>query len=168
MNLIYVVLQNSCNLNTYVAWQGSKYELSEDDTVKKSNFGCPRQHPIFVVCKISSCGDSDKIKTPCCVFVLLFSSYLRLYTWHIFIIIINNHNPTEGIPTLTQWWGLRGQMILRAVLVVVWLLLGPPMPDRSKVMTQTKRDTLVLQVGGWVWGWPHPIKNISVEKLIKS
>jgi hypothetical protein len=24
-----------------------------------------------------------------------------------------------------------------------------PMPDRSKVMTQTKRDTLVLQVGGW-------------------
>jgi hypothetical protein len=23
------------------------------------------------------------------------------------------------------------------------------MPDRSRVMTQTKRDTLVLQVGGW-------------------
>ena len=27
-----------------------------------------------------------------------------------------------------------------------------PMPDRSKVMTQTKRDTLVLQVGGLAWG----------------
>ena len=25
-------------------------------------------------------------------------------------------------------------------------------PDRSKVMTQTKGDTLVLQVWGWVWG----------------
>jgi len=25
---------------------------------------------------------------------------------------------------------------------------GTPMPDRSKVMTQTKRDTLVLQLGG--------------------
>jgi hypothetical protein len=25
----------------------------------------------------------------------------------------------------------------------------PSMPDRSKVMTQTKRDTLVLQFGGW-------------------
>ena len=28
------------------------------------------------------------------------------------------------------------------------LLVGSPMPDRSKVMTQTKRDTLVLQVWG--------------------
>jgi len=29
------------------------------------------------------------------------------------------------------------------------LLLGPPMPDRSNVMTQSKRDALALQVGGW-------------------
>jgi hypothetical protein len=28
------------------------------------------------------------------------------------------------------------------------LLVGFPMPDRSKVMTQTKRDALALQVGG--------------------
>jgi len=28
-------------------------------------------------------------------------------------------------------------------------VVGPPMPDRSRVMTQTKRDTLALQVGGW-------------------
>jgi len=28
------------------------------------------------------------------------------------------------------------------------LLVGSPMPDRSKVMTQTERDTLALQVGG--------------------
>jgi len=28
------------------------------------------------------------------------------------------------------------------------LLVGSPMPDRSKVMTQTKRDALALQVGG--------------------
>ena len=27
------------------------------------------------------------------------------------------------------------------------LLVGSPMPDRSKVMTQTKRDALALQVG---------------------
>jgi hypothetical protein len=26
------------------------------------------------------------------------------------------------------------------------------MTDRSTVMTQTKRDTLVFQVGGWAWG----------------
>jgi hypothetical protein len=25
------------------------------------------------------------------------------------------------------------------------------MPDRSKVMIQTKRDTMVLQVGAWAW-----------------
>jgi hypothetical protein len=62
---------------------------------------------------------------------------------------INNHNPTEGIPTLTQWWGLRGQMILRSMMAVAWLLAWPSIPYRSKVMTQTKRDTLGLQVGGW-------------------
>jgi len=28
----------------------------------------------------------------------------------------------------------------------------PPMPNRSRVMTQTKRDNLVLQFGGWAWG----------------
>jgi len=28
------------------------------------------------------------------------------------------------------------------------LLAGSSMPDRSKVMTQTKRDALALQVGG--------------------
>jgi hypothetical protein len=35
------------------------------------------------------------------------------------------------------------------------------MPDRSKVMTQKKRDTLVLQVGGWGMGLTtHPHKII--------
>jgi hypothetical protein len=29
------------------------------------------------------------------------------------------------------------------------LLVGSPMPERSKVMTQTKRDALAFQVGGW-------------------
>jgi len=32
------------------------------------------------------------------------------------------------------------------------LPVGNPMQDRSRVMTQTKRDTLVLQVGGLAWG----------------
>jgi len=32
------------------------------------------------------------------------------------------------------------------------LLVGSPLPDRSKVMAQTKRGTLVLQVGGWAAG----------------
>ena len=30
----------------------------------------------------------------------------------------NNNNPPQGVPTLTQWWGLRGHMNLRAVLAV--------------------------------------------------
>jgi hypothetical protein len=37
-------------------------------------------------------------------------------------------------------------MILRAMLVV---LVVPTMPDRSKVMTQTQRATLVIKVVGW-------------------
>jgi hypothetical protein len=32
------------------------------------------------------------------------------------------------------------------------LLVGPPISDRSRVMTQTERDTLALQVGGLAWG----------------
>jgi hypothetical protein len=52
-------------------------------------------------------------------------------------------------------------MILRAMPAVAWLLAGPPMPDRSKVVTQVKRDTLVLQVGGWGMGLTtHPHKII--------
>jgi hypothetical protein len=29
------------------------------------------------------------------------------------------------------------------------------MPDRSREMPKTKRDTLVLQIGGWAWGLRH-------------
>jgi hypothetical protein len=47
-------------------------------------------------------------------------------------------------------------MILRAMPAVAYLLAGLPMPDRSKMMTQTKRDTLVLQVGGWGMGLTNP------------
>ena len=100
---------------------------------------------------------------------LFSSSCLRLYTWHMCYIVINNHNPTEGIPTLTQWWGLCGQMILWSMLVIAWLLVWPSTPERSKVMTQTKRDTLVLQVGGWEWGWhPHPVKKYLLRCLSHS
>ena len=40
------------------------------------------------------------------------------------------------------------------------------MPDRSKESTQTKRDTLVLQVGGWVDGPAphHPTKKLHAKK----
>jgi len=57
-------------------------------------------------------------------------------------------------------------MILRAMPVVFLLLVWPPMLDRSKVMIQTKRDNLILQVGGWgirLTSSPHK-KNFIVEK----
>jgi hypothetical protein len=34
----------------------------------------------------------------------------------------------------------------------VMLPAGSPMPDRSRAMTQIKRDMLVLHVGGWAQG----------------
>ena len=39
------------------------------------------------------------------------------------------------------------------------------MPDRSKERTQTKRETLVLQVGNWVDGPAphHPKKNTHTK-----
>ena len=39
-----------------------------------------------------------------------------------------------------------------AMLAVAQLLVRPPASDRSKVITQTKRDNLVLQVEGCAWG----------------
>jgi hypothetical protein len=45
------------------------------------------------------------------------------------------------------------------------LLVGSPLPDRSKVMAQTKIGTLVLQVGVWAAGWrPTPGKKTLVTK----
>jgi len=72
-------------------------------------------------------------------------------TRRLFVTLIS-HTPPEGTPTLTQWWGLCHQMILRAMQVVALLLVGPPIADKSRVMTQTKRGTLVLQAGSWAWG----------------
>jgi hypothetical protein len=46
------------------------------------------------------------------------------------------------------------------------LPVGPPMPDRSRMMIQSKRDTLVLQVGGLAWGsQPHTVKKLIVTKV---
>ena len=39
VNPIYIVLQNSCNWNTYVTLQGNEYELPEDDTVASKHAG---------------------------------------------------------------------------------------------------------------------------------
>jgi hypothetical protein len=49
------------------------------------------------------------------------------------------------------------------------LPVGPPMPDGSKAIGQTKRDTLVLQVGGCGLGHEAdnliPVKNIPLGNL---
>ena len=76
-------------------------------------------------------------------------------------------------PKVSLLWrsggGLCGQMILKAVLAVVMLVVWHHVPDRSKVVTQTKWGTLVLQVGGWAWGWKsHPIKYEKCKPLLLS
>jgi len=51
------------------------------------------------------------------------------------------------------------------MLAVAQLLIRPPASDRSKVITQTKRDNLVLHIGGCAWGLqPHPIKKYVLLK----
>jgi hypothetical protein len=51
-------------------------------------------------------------------------------------------------------------MISRAMLMVALLLVGSPRPERSRVRFQTKKDTLVLQVGDWALGvHPNPVKK---------
>jgi len=48
-----------------------------------------------------------------------------------------------NIFSLVYCWGLRGQMIPKPIPAVASLLVGPPTPNRPKVMTQAKKDTLV-------------------------
>jgi len=41
------------------------------------------------------------------------------------------------------------------------------MPDRTKAMTQTKMDNLVLQVGVRAWGGEvHPIKSVFLYCIV--
>jgi hypothetical protein len=62
--------------------------------------------------------------------------------------------PPEGIPTLTQEWALRWSNNPDSYADVS---IRPPMPDRPKVITQTKKDTSVLQIGAWAWCcYPNP------------
>jgi hypothetical protein len=61
-------------------------------------------------------------------------------------------------------------MILRAMPAVFLPLEWPSMLDRSKVMTQTKRDNLILQVAGWgirLTSSPHK-KNFTVDKPVNG
>jgi hypothetical protein len=75
----------------------------------------------------------------------------------------------QGFLTLVWGWGFRDAVTWRAMPAVVERLVGPPMPERSKGRVQTKRDTLVLQVGGWAWGWqPHPVKRMLFRNLTTS
>jgi hypothetical protein len=57
-------------------------------------------------------------------------------------------------------------MVLRAMVAEAQLLVGPFMPDRSKVMLKIKKD--ILQGGGSGVRLPHFIKLHSVEKLLKK
>jgi len=60
-------------------------------------------------------------------------------------------------------------MILIAKLAVAYLLAGSPKPDRSKVMTQTKRDTPLPAGWGLVVEFnPTPEKNLRSGKLRDS
>lgn len=55
------------------------------------------------------------------------------------------------------------------LLEVELLLVGRPVSDRSKVMTQIEKHVLVLQVGGWgvrlITSPPYKKKKLIVEKL---
>ena len=65
------------------------------------------------------------------------------------MINLTQHSSPDGIVTLLWSWCLRCQRILKVTQAISQLLVLSPVPDKSKVMTQTKRDTLVLHVGGW-------------------
>ena len=70
------------------------------------------------------------------------------HQWHIiekFVSLLGS-TPTEVNPFLDV-------VVDVALSNYLELLVGPLMLDRSKVLTQTKSDSLILQVGGWTWGY---------------
>jgi hypothetical protein len=60
--------------------------------------------------------------------------------------------PHQRYPYFDVVVGLVWSMFLRDMTAVTQLLVEPPISGMRKVMAQTKRDTLVLQVEGCVWG----------------
>ena len=61
---------------------------------------------------------------------------------------VNQHNAPRRHPYFDVVMGLVRSYDPESYAGGSLLLVGSPMPDRSKVMTQTKRDALALQVGG--------------------
>jgi len=59
-------------------------------------------------------------------------------------------------------------MILTTMIPVAYLLLGPPISDQSKVITETKRISWSSRLGVGRGAYtPNPYKICSVEKLLK-
>jgi hypothetical protein len=59
----------------------------------------------------------------------------------------NPFSTSQLITCMHAWIDKNGEADT-GILVLVQLLVGSPMPDRSRGRSQMKRDTLVLQVGG--------------------
>lgn len=47
--------------------------------------------------------------------------------------------------------GFAGHMILRTMLAGAQLLVGSSIQENTKVMIQTKMDTMKVKVEGWAW-----------------
>ena len=62
-----------------------------------------------------------------------------------------NCSLTAAISIKRWWWGLCGQMSHGAMMAVMKLLVGPPMPDWSMMKTQTKEQSSRSSriAGGW-------------------
>jgi len=78
--------------------------------------------------------------------------YVTFHMPNAFIPSMSSHHPPDGIPTLTQWWGLCGQMNPRAMLAVAYATSRASHARQVKGDDPDKKDTLALQVGGWVQG----------------
>jgi hypothetical protein len=64
-----------------------------------------------------------------------------------------------------HWWVLGGKMILTTLLPIAYLLVRPPIPDQSKVITETKRISCSTRLGvGRVAYTPKPYKIRGVFK----
>ena len=73
--------------------------------------------------------------------------------------------------TLTCCGSLRDSVTGRAEPVAAYLTVGSPKPNISKGRSQTKRDTLALQVGGWSYNrqiCPGKNKTAKNSQLLKA
>ena len=134
------------------------------------------QAPSFLACLGAwpSLSEWDHFFLLLLLFFFLFFSTTLDFFWFSFFLTCHSvlsyfiyiHYLSVATATLSWWRGLWGSVNLRAMLAGdLFLLVGPPMPERSMVRDQTKSSLPALRVMRLGWGLiTHSSKKFMITE----